>query len=103
MYDNGMKIAAHVEGVLIGVKVVPNSSRDEVVGMLGELLKIKVAKPPADGAANKAVEALIAKTIGVAASRVSVVSGHRQAVKRVLVRGVTAAEVQTKLDLAIKS
>jgi uncharacterized protein (TIGR00251 family) len=92
-----MKIEENADGVLIGVKVVPNSSRDEVVGMLGDLLKIKVAKPPADGAANRAVESLIAKTIGVAASRVSVASGHRQAIKRVLVRGVTAAEVEMKI------
>lgn len=75
-------------GFVLAVKVVPNSSRDQIAGMLGEELKIKVAQPPEDGKANKAVEALLAKTLCVAASNVQVIAGHSQPHKKVLVVGV---------------
>ena len=46
------------------VKVLPNSSRDEVCGYLGGALKIKVRAIPESGKANKAVIALLASTLG---------------------------------------
>ena len=42
-------------GVRFPLKVVPGSSRDRIVGLLGDALKIAVSKPPADGAANKVI------------------------------------------------
>ena len=39
----------------VAVKVVPRASRDEVVGWLGDRLKIKIAAPPQDGRANDAL------------------------------------------------
>lgn len=44
----------------INIKVVPNSSRDEVVGWLGDALKVKVMAPPEKERANEAVIALLA-------------------------------------------
>ena len=97
-----MKLSPRSGGVVIGVKVVPNSSRDAVVGPLGDLLKIKVAKPPEDGAANKAVEALLARTLHLAPSRVSVVAGHSQPHKQVLISGVDVATLQAALAPFLK-
>ena len=92
-----MKILSRPGGVLISVKVVPNSSRDMIVGPLGDLLKIKVAKPPEAGAANKAVESLLARTLGIAPSRVSVVGGHSQPQKQVLISGLDAPTIEAAL------
>jgi hypothetical protein len=82
---------------LIRVKVVPGSRRDEVVGALGDRLKIKVSAPPEGGRANAAVCALIAERLGVSARAVSVVSGHGSAEKVVRVEGVGAGEVEGRL------
>lgn len=86
-----LRIEPHEQGVVIAVKVVPNSSRDQIVGPLGDALKIKVAAPPEAGRANKAVEALLARTLQIPPSRVSVIAGHTQPQKRVLLAGLNAA------------
>jgi uncharacterized protein (TIGR00251 family) len=65
----------------LSVKVLPSSSRDVIVGWLGEALKIKVRAPAEKGRANKAVEKVIANLLGISMRSVSVVSGHTTALK----------------------
>lgn len=84
-------------GVVIAVKVVPNSSRDQLAGLLGEALKIKVAAPPEAGKANKAVCRLIADHLGIVPSAVSVISGQTQAHKRIAIAGLDQASVRERL------
>ena len=79
------------------IKVVPGASRDRIVGPLGDALKVAVSKPPEVGAANKAVVALLAKTLGVAPSQVQVVRGHTSPRKEVLVTGVPEHTIAQKL------
>jgi uncharacterized protein (TIGR00251 family) len=70
------------------VKVVPGSSRDQIVGWLGDALKIKVAAPPEKGKANEAVIALVAERLGVARGAVEIVAGHSAATKELAIAGV---------------
>jgi uncharacterized protein (TIGR00251 family) len=72
----------------LSLKVVPGSSRDEVVGWLGDSLKVKVKAPPEKGRANEAVVALLADRLGVDASSIAVVSGHGSPAKIVAVDGM---------------
>ena len=72
----------------LSLKVVPGSSQDEVVGWLGDSLKVKVRAPPEKGQANEAVVALLAARLGVDTSAVSVVSGHGSPAKIVAVDGM---------------
>jgi uncharacterized protein YggU (UPF0235/DUF167 family) len=59
------------------VWVVPRSPRDEVGGEHDGLLVVRTTAPPADGKANAAVCALVARHLGVPFSSVDVVRGHR--------------------------
>ena len=72
----------------LSLKVVPGSSRDEVVGWLGDSLKVKVKAPPEKGRANEAVVALLADHLGVDPSSIAVVSGHGSPAKIVAVEGM---------------
>jgi len=70
------------------VKVVPGSSRDEIVGWLGDALKIKVMAPPEKGRANEAVVQMLAERLVVPADTVSVISGHSSASKVIAIIGM---------------
>ena len=85
------------DDVLIWIKAVPNASRDQVAGAIGERLKIRVAAPPEDGKANKAICAVLAKTLGVRPKQVTVESGHTGVEKTVRVAGITVTQVAARL------
>jgi uncharacterized protein (TIGR00251 family) len=72
----------------LSLKVVPGSSRGEVVGWLGDSLKVKVKAPPEKGRANEAVVALLADCLGIDPSSIAVVSGHGSPAKVVAVEGM---------------
>ncbi len=90
-------IASANGGVTIRVKVVPGASRDQVVGRLGDALKVKVIAPAEGGKANKAVCALIAKALGVPKRQVRVTAGHTQPNKQLIVSGIDAASARQAL------
>jgi len=79
------------------VKAVPGASRTEVVGRLGEALKIRVAAPPEGGQANRAILALLAARLRLPAADVALVSGAASPAKVVALRGLTAEQAWARL------
>lgn len=68
----------------ITVKVIPKSSRTELVGRLPDgTWKVRIAAAPERGKANKALCAFLADHFGVPQSRVEIVSGETSHIKRV--------------------
>jgi uncharacterized protein len=79
------------------VKVVPGASRTEIVGRLGEALKVRVAAPPEGGQANRELVALLAAKVGLPLAAVSVVSGLTSASKVVAFQGLDAVALRARL------
>lgn len=74
----------------IAIRVTPKSAKSGIAGWrVGadgrEELEVRVAEAPADGAANAAVEKLLAKALGLSRSQVTIISGHSSRHKRVVV------------------
>ena len=68
----------------IAVKVIPKSSRTELVGQLADgTWKVKVDAPPEKGKANRELCAFLADHFGVPRSRVRILSGETSHLKRV--------------------
>jgi uncharacterized protein (TIGR00251 family) len=84
-------------GVLIKVFVQPRASRNELVGIQGEELKLRLTSPPVEGAANKLCREFLAKLLGIAKGRVTLIAGEKSRHKRLLVEGVTLEEVESRL------
>ena len=76
----------HPEGLLIDVRVQPRSSSNNVAGLHGDALKIRLNAPPVEGKANKALVQLIAKLLGCPKSSIEIIKGQANRSKRLLVR-----------------
>ena len=59
----------------IAVHIIPRASKTEIVGMHGDALKIRLAAPPVDGKANKALVAFLADHFNVPVRAIAIVSG----------------------------
>lgn len=85
------------DGLSLRVRVTPKSSKDCVVGLCetadGAALQVKVRAVPEDGAANAAVEKLIARWMDLPKSAVSLRSGAKSRVKLLHIQGVPATLV----------
>jgi len=79
------------------VKAVPGASRSEIVGRLGEALKIRVAAPPEGGKANREILELLAERLGLPAASVTLVSGAASPAKVVELLGITAEQAWARL------
>jgi uncharacterized protein (TIGR00251 family) len=74
--------------VTIRVKVIPRSSKTEIVGKMADgTLKVRVAAAPEQGRANDALCEFLAVHFGLARSAVTIVSGHSAALKLVCIAG----------------
>lgn len=96
---------AEGDGVLIRLRATPNASKDEISGLWrgpdGETrLVVRVTAPPDKGRANKAVLKLIAKTLGLPKSAVSLTGGEKDRAKTVAAAG-DPAEIIARLEAIV--
>ena len=89
-----IEIYDHDDSVTFDVRVIPRSSKSEIVGEWDGALKVKLKAPPVDGAANDELIRLLAKKVGVSRSNVEITVGHASKTKRVRVFGIAAAKLR---------
>ena len=77
----------------IKVRVLPKSSRTEIIGIEDDTYKVKLTAPPVEGKANKALIELLARRLGIGKGRVEIVSGGRSRLKTVRIYGLSSEEV----------
>lgn len=83
--------------VELALRVTPRADADRVGPWAGGVLQVRVTRAPADGEANRSVVRLVARALGVPASRVTLVAGARSRSKRCAVEGISATELATRL------
>jgi hypothetical protein len=83
--------------VTITVRVVPRASKSEIVGMHDGCIKVRLAAPPVDGAANAELGKVLAKAFGVSKSGVEILSGETSKTKRVRIIGASDATIASVL------
>jgi uncharacterized protein (TIGR00251 family) len=79
------------------IRVTPRAGRTGVAGMRDDVLLVKLAAAPVDGAANEELITLIAKTLRIPRRDVTIVSGERSRTKRIRIAGLDREEAIAKL------
>lgn len=79
------------------VRVVPRASQSSIEGVYGGALKVRLAAPPVDGAANEELVSVLARAFDVAKSRVRIVRGASARTKSVEIEGVSANDILMRI------
>ena len=98
MTDEGGFLRETREGVLLTVRVQPRASRDEIAGLHGDALKIRLKAPPVEGEANAALLRFLSKRLKIPLAAISIRSGASSRRKTVLVEGIRPEEVRARLQ-----
>jgi len=78
----------------VAIKATPNAPRSEILGWLGDTLKVKVHAPPVEGRANEVLCAFLADTFGLPRRAVSVLRGDTSRLKLVRLDGISLEQVR---------
>jgi uncharacterized protein (TIGR00251 family) len=89
------------DGLKLKIKVAPKSSTNRIGKIeLNGTMKIYVTAPAEDNKANNAVIDLLAKSLKIAKSDITIISGHKTPLKTLLIKG-ESTQLATKLSCII--
>lgn len=83
--------------MIILIKVIPNASRNEVVGWEGEELKVRIAAVADKGKANDMLIRFLAETWGLRRDQITLIHGHTSRHKRI---SIADFELSQFIDIA---
>ena len=86
-------------GCAVNVRVIPRASKNQIQGVLGDALKIRLQAPPVDGKANEALVRFLADTLSIPARSISLLSGETGRNKRLLLMGLNEEDARARLNI----
>jgi len=92
-------ISPTATGVRLRLRIQPRASREEIAGVAGDAIRIRLTAPPVDGTANEALVRFLAVLLHVPRSAVELVSGRTRRTKLVAVTGVSVEETVRRLGV----
>lgn len=95
---NHLNTTETAAGVTFTIHVQPRASRNEICGLHGGEMKIRLTAPPVEDAANKLCIEFLARSLHIAKSRVSITAGSKSRHKTVHIEGISQEEVLALLD-----
>lgn len=84
------------KGLIVRLKIIPNSSKNELI-FDGENLKIKVTAQPVENKANKALIEFLSKKLKIAKSNIQIIKGELNKEKTLLIRGIDEEKFKEKI------
>jgi uncharacterized protein len=89
----------HPDGVILPVKAQPGARRNGLAGVHAGALKVQVTQAPEKGKATAAVLETVADALNLKRSQVSLLAGTTSPHKRLLINGLSRAELQERLRM----
>lgn len=81
------------KGVLLPVRAVPRASKNEIQGIHGDALKVRLQAPPVEGKANAALIRFLSDELDISRSQLSIASGETGRNKAVLIDGLSKEDL----------
>jgi len=88
-------------GVVLAVHVTPRSARNEIVGVHGTALKVRVSASPVKGRANRALVELLAATLAIPKGQIEVIAGLRSRDKVMAISGLSREMIAAVLQKSL--
>jgi uncharacterized protein (TIGR00251 family) len=89
--------------IFLKIHLLPRASRDEICGLHGDAIKVKVTAPPLEGRANAALQRFIAEKLNLSSSQVEIIAGKRSRQKILRICGISRAAVEKVLGCTLPS
>jgi len=86
------------DGAVLSLRIVPRAAKNAIQGEHGDALKIRLCAPPVDGAANAALIEFLSDTLSLPRARIQLLGGKTSRTKRVLLAGLSASAIRTKIQ-----
>jgi hypothetical protein len=83
------------------VHLQPRASQEEIVGVHGDAVKVRVTASPLEGKANKALTRFIAEKLNISSSQVEIIVGQRSREKLLRITGISRAAVEQALGISL--
>lgn len=83
----------------LAIKAIPNAPRNEIVGWLGDTLKVKVHAPPVEGKANDELCEFLADAFGVPRRAVTLLRGDTSRQKVIKIAGLTREDLRARVGV----
>lgn len=93
-----MDIAETDDGIIFTVYVQPRASRNELCGISGNEIKLRLTSPPVDGSANRLCTEYLAELLGIAKSKVRILRGEKSRHKTIKAYGIKKDEIFALLN-----
>lgn len=90
------------KGVILPVRAVPRASKNEIQGIHGDALKVRLQAPPVEGKANQALIRFLSDVLDISRSQLSIASGETGRNKSVLIVGVAKDDLINRLKHKMK-
>lgn len=90
-------VTSFSEGVRLQVRVQPRASRNEITGIKGDCLCIKLTAPPVDGEANKRLVKFLGQVLRCGTGKIRITRGTTGRCKLLEITGVTEEEIRSRV------
>ena len=95
----GLEIRQIDGGVGFTVRVIPSSSKTDIMGVLDGMLKVKVSAAPERGKANKCLIDFLAKQLKTKKNTIKITSGTTNSIKQIQISGVKVEDIKERLGV----
>ena len=92
-----LSLETHPDGVILSVKAVPGAKKNEIRDIVGGMLKVCCTQVPEKGKANKAILGILAKSLSLRKSQISLFAGETDSHKKFLILGISPEELSRRV------